>query len=391
MKRKFIWLGLLGAATVVALTVQPVTVFAHDILDQTAIDNWMYKRTLDIFFMYMLVAFLMLYIKRMEWIVCLATMITLAVSLPWYAFLKMVVFKGLFESVPGYTDWNISFLAMAVVMSITLVIAIGVPLGQVKHGHYVIMALIFPFAFIALEWWMFFRLAGVLDAGGSILVHMLAAYFGWGIILTLRNKPALTADQTSTIHSVSFVWLAAMLLWVLWPSFVTVLLAPEDVSHTVITTYMAGFGSVLVTYVLLWLIDKKINPIIYTYAMLAGLVSIGATCNLVDPWTGFGIGVGAGIISTLSFRYLGSWMTKTFGVLDAMGVNSLHGVGGIFGALVCAVMFAGVVEIWALLGCMVIGLVFGGVTGLLCRSPRPEAVLNDSEAFALEPARKEPY
>jgi hypothetical protein len=38
----------------------------------------------------------------------------------------------------------------------------------------------------------------------------------------------------------------------------------------------------------------------------------------------------------------------------------------------------------------VIMIVVGVITGLLCRS-RPEALVNDSEAFALEPDRQEPY
>ncbi len=388
--RKVLWIGLLVAATVIALIVQPVSTLAQEITDETMFDMWQYKRTLDIFFMYMLVAFLMLFVKRMEWIVCLATMVTLTLSLPWYAFLKTVVFAGLFESAPGYAMWNIDFLAVAIVMSITLVIAIGVPLGQVKHGHYVIMALIFPFAFLLVEWYMFFYLAGVMDVGGSILVHVLAAYFGWGMILTIRSKSALTAPMDTTTHSVSFVWLAAMLLFVLWPSFITVLVAPEDTIRVLITTYMAGFGSAFISYVLLWVIDKKVDPLIYTYAMLCGLVAIGSTADLVGPWTGLAIGVAAGVISVLSFKYLQPVTEKIFGVKDMMGVHNLHGVGGIFGALVAAVFFAGIVQVWALVGVMAIGLVLGGVTGLLCRT-RPALAVDDSEVFAVEPGRAEPY
>jgi VIT1/CCC1 family predicted Fe2+/Mn2+ transporter len=73
-----------------------------------------------------------------------------------------------------------------------------------------------------------------------------------------------------------------------------------------------------------------------------------------------------------------------------MGVQNLHGFGGILGALICAVMFAGLVQVWALLGAIVIMIVVGVITGLLCRS-RPEVIVNDSEAFALEPDRQEPY
>jgi len=381
-------LGLLVAATVIALIVQPVTVFAQEILDVEIIDNLMWQRTQNIFFMYMLVAFLMLFVKRMEWIVCLAVMITLSISLPWYAFLKTVVFANQFSVMP--TGWTVDFLAMGIVMSITLVIAIGVPLGQVKHGGYVIMALIFPFAFLAIEWFMFEYLVGVLDAGGSILVHAAAWAFGFGMILTIRSKSALTAPMDITTHSVSFVWLASMLLFILWPSFVTVLLTPDKVVDVAIVTYMSGFGAAVAAYAVNWMIDKKVDPLIYTYAMLCGMVAIGSTCDLVGPWAGLIIGIAAGAISVLCFKYWQPLSEKIFGVKDMMGVQNLHGVGGIFGALICAVMFAGLVQVWALLGVLVIMIVAGGITGLFCRT-RPALDVDDSEVFAVEPGRQEPY
>ena len=381
-------MGLLVAATVIALIVQPVTVFAQEILDVEIIDNLMWQRTQNIFFMYMLVAFLMLFVKRMEWIVCLATMVTLSVSLPWYAFLKTVVFANQFSVMP--TGWTVDFLAMGIVMSITLVIAIGVPLGQVKHGGYVIMALIFPFAFLAIEWFMFEFLVGVLDAGGSILVHAAAWAFGFGMIMTIRSKSALTAPMDVTTHSVSFVWLASMLLFILWPSFVTVLLTPDKVVDVAIVTYMSGFGAAVAAYAVNWMIDKKVDPLIYTYAMLCGMVAIGSTCDLVGPWAGLIIGIAAGAISVLCFKYWQPLSEKIFGVKDMMGVQNLHGVGGIFGALICAVMFAGLVQVWALLGVLVIMIVGGGITGLLCRT-RPALDVDDSEVFDVEPGRPEPY
>jgi len=386
--RKLLWLGLLVAATVIALIVQPVTVFAQEILDQEIIDNFMWQRTQNIFFMYMLVAFLMLFVKRMEWIVCLATMATLCVSLPVYAFLKTVVFTNAFSVMP--TGWTVDFLAMGIVMSITLVIAIGIPLGTVKHGAYVIMGITFPFAFLAMEWFMFEYLVGVLDAGGSIVVHAAAWAFGFGMIMGIRHKGALTAPMDITTHSVSFVWLASMLLFILWPSFVTVLLTPGQVVDVAIVTYMSGFGAAVAAYAVNWVIDKKVDPLIYTYAMLCGMVAIGSTCDLVGPWAGLIIGVVAGGGSVLMFKYWQPVSERIFGVKDMMGVQNLHGFGGIFGALICAVLFAGLVQVWALLGAIVIMIVVGVITGLLCRS-RPEVIVNDSEAFALEPERQEPY
>ncbi|MBA7712100.1 hypothetical protein ES703_121070 [subsurface metagenome] len=237
---------------------------------------------------------------------------------------------------------------------------------------------------------MFEYLVGVLDAGGSIVVHAAAWAFGFGMIMTIRSKSAMTAPMDTTTHSVSFVWLASMLLFILWPSFVTVLLTPGQIVDVAIVTYMSGFGAAVAAYAVNWFIDKKVDPLIYTYAMLCGMVAIGSTCDLVGPWTGLIIGAAAGAISVLCFKYWQPFTEKAFGVKDMMGVQNLHGVGGIFGALVCAVMFAGLVQVWALLGAIVIMWVVGGITGLLVRS-RPALDVDDSEVFAVEPGRAEPY
>jgi len=124
--------------------------------------------------------------------------------------------------------------------------------------------------------------------------------------------------------------------------------------------------------------------------MLCGMVAIGSTCDLVGPWAGLIIGVAAGSISVLCFKYWQPFTERVFGVKDMMGVQNLHGVGGIFGALICAVMFAGLVQVWALLGAIAIMIVVGVITGLLCRA-RPELDVDDSEVFAVEPGRAEPY
>jgi ammonium transporter Rh len=241
-----------------------------------------------------------------------------------------------------------------------------------------------------MEWFMFEYLVGVLDAGGSIVVHAAAWAFGFGMILGIRHKAALTAPMDITTHSVSFVWLASMLLWILWPSFVSVLVTPDLVIPVAITCYMSGMGAAVAAYAVNWAIDKKVDPLIYTYAMLCGPVAIGSTVDLVGPWAGLIIGVAAGAISVLCFKYWQPFTERAFGVKDMMGVQNLHGVGGIFGALVCAVLFAGLVQVWALLGAIVIMIVVGAITGLICRS-RPEVIVNDSEAFAVEPDRAEPF
>lgn len=350
-------------------------------IGQQQAEMFQFHRGQDVFFMLMLVAFLMLFIKRYEWAVCLATLLVLAVSWPLYLVVHSTVLGGTLD---------IEALILGVFCAITLVIAIGVFLGHISTHGMLLAAVLFVPAYMFNEWFMFEALDGVMDAGGSILVHVFAAYWGWGVILTLRNRAVKEEPMQTTVHSISFVWLAAMLLFVLWPSFVTALLPPEEILPAMINCYLALTAAVLTTYATQFILRRTIDPLVYTYAILAGGVAIGATVNLVGPVTAWVIGALAGVISALSFLYLNDWLGKRTGVLDTMGVHNLHGVPGIFGGL-AAMVVAGAPfsQAIAVVGAIVIALVTGAVTGLILRLlPPAHPVLDDAEMFPVEESRQ---
>lgn len=341
-----------------------------------------FHRGQDVFFMLMLVAFLMMFIRRYEWGVALSTLLVLAVSWPLYLIGHTEIF--------GH-ELNIEAAILACFCAITLVIAIGVFLGHISTVHYLLAAVLFVPAYMFNEWFIFSYLDGVLDAGGSILVHMFAAYWGWGVILGLRNTRVSGEPMKISVHSVSFVWLASMLLFVLWPSFVTAFLPPDEIIPGLINTYLALTGSTLVTYLLLHLLKRTIDPLVFTYAILAGGVAIGATVDLATPLQAWIIGMLGGVVSTLSFVYLNDWLIKKTGVLDTMGVHNLHGTPGIFGGL-AAVVVAGAPasQFAAIGGTFLIALITGVITGLVLRLfKRPKLMLDDAESFPVEEMRAE--
>src|SRR5690625_3382537 len=180
-----------------------------------------------------------------------------------------------------------------------------------------------------------------------------------------------------------------MLLMVLWPSFVTALLPPEDVIPGMLNTYLAMVASILVTYVLLWALKRTFDPLVFTYAILAGGVAIGASVDLATPLQSWIIGLVAGAISTLSFLFLDGWLRDKTGVWDTMGVHNLHGVPGILGGLVPIVLgFAGGSQGIGVAGTIVISLVLGFIVGLILRLlPKPAKMLDDAEAFPAEEMR----
>jgi ammonium transporter Rh len=137
-----------------------------------------------------------------------------------------------------------------------------------------------------------------------------------------------------------------------------------------ITCYMAGIGSIITTYIICQLVQKKVNPLIYTYAMLAGPVAIGSPLLSVNQWGALIIGLIAGALSALAFIYLQPWLCKKIGALDVMGVHNLHGVGGWIGALSAAIIIGSVTNAIAAVGVVIITMVVGGITGGIVRLTR---------------------
>ncbi len=336
-------------------------------------EQWQFGKDLDIWFMLMLVAFLMIFIRKFEWGVCLAVLLSAVASFVVYLGLMQFVFADSTLFFPGDFIWNQSLLINAVICAITVVIAIGVFLGTCKMWQYLLVGVIFAPVYILIQ---YICLGGVealgaaTDPGGSILVHMCAAYFGLGVAIGIREKRAFDEPMYTTTHSVSFVWLASMLLWMLWPSFVTSLLSPEFITWGTITCYMAGVGSIISTYFVCMALQGKVNPLIFTYAMLCGPVAIGAPLLSVGPWGALLIGLIAGAVSTVCFIYLQPWLCSKLGVLDVMGVHNLHGVGGWMGAIFAAIIVGSFTNIIIAAVVMVLTLITGAIVGVIVKATR---------------------
>jgi ammonium transporter Rh len=356
---------------------------ANDLITQgnAEWENLKFVKNVMIWFMLMLVAFLMIFIKKYEWGVALAVLLSAAGSFIVYLAIHDIFFGD---------AWTQDLMLSAVICSITVVIAIGCFLGTIRMWQYLLVGVLFAPVFVLVEWFMGnMTLTGDLaqDPGGSILVHMCAAYFGLGVMMALKEKRAFKEPMHTTTHSVSFVWLAAMLLWVLWPAFVTALLPMELVAWGTITCYMAGIGSIISAWIVCRALQGKVNPLIYTYAMLAGPVAIGAPLLLVGPWAAVAVGIAAGAVSALCFIYLQPWLCNKMGVLDVMGVHNLHGMAGWVGVVASAIALfsvgaAGVAWANSAAAVFVITTVPapGIAVGLLLKFTRGK--MNDDELFS---------
>ncbi len=184
---------------------------------------------------------------------------------------------------------------------------------------------------------------GIFDAGGSTAIHTFGAYFGIAASLVLGDAVKPQSKPHSNYNSNIFGMIGTLFLWMFWPSFNSGFFPehPYEKSLIITNTILSLTGSCLGTFIMTALLRHKFEMEDILNASLAGGVMIGTASGiLVNPGTALCIGVFAGIISTLGFRYLQGKLETWIGLNDTCGINNLHGIPGILGRIIGALIIA---------------------------------------------------
>jgi ammonium transporter Rh len=181
-------------------------------------------------------------------------------------------------------------------------------------------------------------------------------------------------------------------LWLYWPSFNGggytggAFSDPNfdgtDAGRAITNTIVALLASCCTTFITSGLICGRLNPVDIQNATLAGGVAVGAVARM-DIGLGWAsvIGGTGGIISTLGYNFIQPLLLSKIGLHDSCGVNNLHGMPAIFGAVVSMIMVearrdsglandsgdAGMKQLYAFLVSLGFCLVAGVVTGLILK------------------------
>jgi len=133
--------------------------------------------------------------------------------------------------------------------------------------------------------------------------------------------------------------IGTIFLWMFWPSFNGCLATGNSQHRVVINTVLAIASSCIGSFA----ISGMLNDGLYKMedamnASLAGGVMIGSSSDLVAAsWVSILVGLMAGVISTLAFNKFWGWAYEKLGLHDTCGVNNLHGLPGIVGAIIGAI------------------------------------------------------
>uniref|UniRef100_A0A3Q1ERA2 Ammonium transporter Rh type B-like n=1 Tax=Acanthochromis polyacanthus TaxID=80966 RepID=A0A3Q1ERA2_9TELE len=219
-----------------------------------------------------------------------------------------------------------------------VLISFGAVLGKTSPVQLLVMSLLEIPIFSVTEWAVL-KYIRINDAGGSILIHLFACYFGLGVTFMLY-RPSLNAGhakETTSYHSDILSVMGTLFLWVFWPSFNSALTIKGDDQHRAVLHTFIGLSSSTITAFALSAVFNKRGK--FTMAdiqnvTLAGGVTVGASVDMmISPVAAYALGVMGCTACFLGYRYLTPFLAQRMRIQDQCGIHNLHGLTGLISSI----------------------------------------------------------
>ena len=181
------------------------------------------------------------------------------------------------------------------------------------------------------------------DIGGSMIIHTFGAFFGLSVAMFYQPKEAIedkfgigVGNYLSDLVSM----IGTLFLFCFWPSFNGATGYGSGMHRAVINTYLSISSSVIASIIVAKMTHNgKLEMEIVLNASLAGGVAVGAACDIiVQPFGAMLAGFVTGTISSFGFAYLSKYLQKKISLHDTCGVLNLHGMPGLIGGFVSAIV-----------------------------------------------------
>lgn len=185
----------------------------------------------------------------------------------------------------------------------------------------------------------------VMDIGGSMVIHTFGAFFGLSVALFYQAKDAIEDRSglgVGNYLSDLVAMIGTLFLFAYWPSFNGALGSGGQIERAFINTYLSIACSVIASIIVAkFTHGGKLEMEIVLNASIAGGVAIGSAADIIIlPFGSMVVGFITGIVSSFGFAYLSGFLRKTIQLHDTCGVLNLHGMPGIIGAIVAAIVGA---------------------------------------------------
>ncbi len=176
---------------------------------------------------------------------------------------------------------------------------------------------------------------GVLDFAGGLVVHATAGSSALVFAMVLGRRRDFPYELTPP-HSPGMTVTGAAMLWVGWYGFNagSALAANGHAGMAMLVTHIAAATASLTWMTLEWLGHGKPSVVGLVTGTIAGLATITPASGFVGPAGALAIGVAAGFVC---YRMV-SLIKIRLRIDDSLDVFAVHGVGGILGVILVALL-----------------------------------------------------
>ena len=222
---------------------------------------------------------------------------------------------------------------------ITPALMTGAFAERMKFSTFLVFSLLWaPLIYDPLAHWVwgvggFLRNMGALDFAGGTVVHISAGVSALVAVLIMGKRVGFGKVPMAP-HNLPFAVIGAAMLWVGWFGFNagSALGANGLASSAFMATHTAASLAALGWMIAEWIKTGKPTMLGAASRAVAGLVAITPASGFVTPLAAIVIGFGAGVIC-----YSACLLKPKFGYDDSLDVVGVHGVGGIFGAIMTGI------------------------------------------------------
>lgn len=175
---------------------------------------------------------------------------------------------------------------------------------------------------------------GVLDFAGGTVVHINAGIAGLACAIVLGKRKGYPTTAMPP-HSMVLTLVGAGMLWVGWFGFNagSELAADGTAGMAMAVTQIATATAALTWMFVEWTIHGKPSALGIASGAVAGLVAITPASGFVGPMGALAIGAASG----LGCYIVAVHVKRALGFDDSLDAFSVHGIGGIIGALLTGV------------------------------------------------------
>jgi Amt family ammonium transporter len=179
----------------------------------------------------------------------------------------------------------------------------------------------------------FLKTLGALDFAGGTVVHINVGFAALAVALVIGPREGYLKESMEP-SNIPYVLLGTGLLWLGWFGFNggSALAANDIAVLAMFNTHLAASGGAFVWMLIEYFKTEKHSTLGFASGALAGLVAVTPAAGFVEPWAALIMGAGSSVICFIVL----SWRSKSK-IDESLDAISIHGTGGIFGAILTGV------------------------------------------------------